>query len=57
MLFIRQRGLCHLLNDKRLWFGGTARSELFRAEHCGDQIEEEEHGDQADNEIFHGGGG
>jgi hypothetical protein len=32
------------------WHG----SEFLRAEHGGDQIEEEEHGDQADYQIFHG---
>jgi hypothetical protein len=42
---------------KRLRFERTARSEFLRAEHGSDQIEEEEHGDQADDEVFHGGTG
>jgi hypothetical protein len=36
---------------------GGLRSEFFRAEHGGDQIEEEEHRDKSDDEVFHGGGG
>jgi hypothetical protein len=42
---------------KRLRFERTARSEFFRAEHGGDQIEEEEHRDKSDDEVFHGGTG
>jgi hypothetical protein len=54
---MRRRGFCHLLNDKILSIDGTARSEFFRAEHGGDQIEEEEHRDKSDDEVFHGGTG
>jgi hypothetical protein len=38
-------------------FEGTTRSEFLRAEHRGNQVEEEEDGDQADDEVFHGGSG
>jgi hypothetical protein len=44
-------------NDKILSIDGTVRSEFFRAEHGGDQIEEKEHRDKSDDEVFHGGGG
>jgi hypothetical protein len=47
-------GLCHLLNDKRLWLDETTWSEFFRAQHSGDEVEEAEDGDQADDDVFHG---
>jgi hypothetical protein len=54
---MRRRALCHLLNDKSLWFEGTGRSEFLRTKHGGDEVEEKEHCDQADDKVFHGGGG
>ena len=33
---------------------GRIRSEFFRAKHSGDEVEEAEHGDQADDDVFHG---
>ena len=50
---MRRGMLCHLSNDKGLWFDETARSEFFRAEHRGDEIQEEEHRNQADDDVFH----
>jgi hypothetical protein len=38
--------------------GGRGRgkgSELFRAEHGDDEVDEGGEGDQADDEVFHGG--
>jgi hypothetical protein len=34
---------------------GRAGSELFRAEHGDDEVDEGGEGDQADEEVFHGG--
>jgi len=33
----------------------VGRLKLFRAEHGGDEIDEEGEGDEADDDVFHGG--
>jgi hypothetical protein len=49
--------LGHVLRYQGPWLTGGRGSELFRAEHGGDQIEEEEHRDESDDEVFHKKGG